>query len=73
MTDSKRKKRPRDANLLAKFVVDVATGEEDDNEPVSKAKSKAGKKGARARARTLTPQERSEIASAAANARWKKS
>lgn len=73
MTDSKRKKRPRDANQLAKFVVDVATGEEDDNEPVSKAKSKAGKKGARARARALTPQERSEIASAAANARWKKS
>jgi len=72
MTDSKRKKRPRDANQLAKFIVDVATGEEDGEEDVSKAKSKAGKMGAKARARSLTAQQRSEIASAAANARWKK-
>lgn len=73
MTDSKRKKRPRDSNQLAKFIVDVATGEEEGEEQVSKAKSKAGKKGARARARALTALERSEIASAAANARWKNS
>jgi hypothetical protein len=71
MTDRKPK-RPRDANQLAKRIVDIATGEEPEAE-VNEARSKAGKKGAKARARLLTPEERSEIASAAAAARWKKS
>lgn len=68
---TKPPKRPRDANQLAKRIVDIATGEEPE-EKINEARSKAGKKGAKARARSLTPQERSEIASAAAAARWKK-
>ncbi len=65
-------KRPRDSNQLAKRIVDIATGEEPEEE-INEARSKAGKKGAKARVRSLTPQERSEIALAAAAARWKKS
>lgn len=73
MTD--KPKRPRDANQLAKFIVDVATGTQD-SEPERSATevraSKAGKKGGPARAKSLTPEERSKIASVAAQARWKK-
>lgn len=68
----RKPKRPRDSNQLAKRIVDIATGEEPEEE-VNEARSKAGKKGAKARAKSLTPEERSEIASAAAAARWKKS
>ena len=70
----KKPKRPRDPNQLAKLIVDIATGEEEDRKP-SKDQDQiaaAKRKGAKARARSLTPQERSEIASAAAAARWKK-
>lgn len=71
----KRPKRPRDPNQLAKFIVDVATGEI--GEPVQEApKVKrarvAGEKGGPARAKALTPEQRSKIAAAAAQARWKK-
>ena len=72
MNTPKNQKRPRDANQLAKSIVDIATGEMEEAAPVSEKKSKAGKKGGKARAKVLSPQERSEIASAAANARWKK-
>lgn len=69
---SNQPKRPRDTNQLAKRVVDLATGEAE--EPTLDAKrSQAGKKGAKARSRSLTPEQRSEIARAAAQARWKKS
>lgn len=70
MTD--KPKRPRDANQLAKFIVDVATGEGDpkidDNDDLRAARAKGG----RARAKSLNPEQRSEIASVAASARWKK-
>jgi hypothetical protein len=69
MTD--RPKRPRDANQLAKFIVDAATGEKsvsDDPKP----QAAGGKIGGARRAITLTPEQRSEIARAAAAARWKK-
>ena len=68
-------KRPRDPNQLAKLMVDlVATGEASETEETTFAKraSKAGAKGGPARAKALTPTERSEIASIAAQARWKK-
>ncbi|NJM35155.1 MAG: hypothetical protein HC850_11090 [Rhodomicrobium sp.] len=68
----KQPKRPRDTNQLAKRIVDIATGEEPEEE-INKARSKAGKKGAKARTRSLTDEQRSDIASAAAQARWKKS
>tara|TARA_R110000782_G_scaffold99856_1_gene185831 strand:+ start:352 stop:603 length:252 start_codon:yes stop_codon:yes gene_type:complete len=64
-------KRPRDPNQLAKRIIELAAGEAHE-EAVDAKRSKAGKKGARARARTLTPEQRSEIASIAAEARWKK-
>ncbi|WP_137044684.1 histone H1 [Pseudolabrys sp. FHR47] len=64
-------KRPRDPNQLAKAIVGIATGEVEDRPPVA-AKVKAGKKGGKARSRVLTPQQRSEIAQAGADARWKK-
>lgn len=69
---SKKPKRPADANQLAKRIVDIATGEGSEDE-VNEARSKAGKRGAKARTRSLTPEQRSDIASAAAQARWKKS
>ncbi len=67
-------KRPRDANQLAKLMVDIATGEEQDIGSTADQQklSDAKRKGATARARSLTPEERSEIASIAAAARWKK-
>ena len=67
-------KRPRDANQLAKLVIDIATGDVEDalkKGSVIRA-SKAGVKGGPARAASLTQEQRSEIARAAAQARWKK-
>ena len=70
----KKPKRPRDPNQLAKLMVDIAAGDEQDCKPTDDEKriAAAKRKGAKARARSLTPRERSEIASAAAAARWKK-
>jgi len=74
------KKRPRDINELAKHVVDIATGEssnkkirspESDKNPFAVELGRlGGKKGGRARAERLTPEQRSEIAKKAAAARW---
>jgi hypothetical protein len=70
-------KRPRDANALAKQVVDEATGAFpplDPNagkDPAAVALGrKGGLKGGKARAAKLTPEERSEIARQAALKRW---
>ena len=70
----KKLKRPRDVNQLAKFVADLATGELEELSRSEKQlkTARAGKKGGKARARALSPQERSEIAQVAAQARWKK-
>lgn len=70
----KTPKRPRDPNQLAKMMIDLATGEADEPERTvtGKRASKAGSVGGPARAKALTPAERSEIASVAAQARWKK-
>lgn len=67
---SDKPKRPRDANRLAKFIVDVATGEEPEYEPDTSGQRKGGLKGGKARADKLSPEERSEIARKAAKARW---
>lgn len=74
MTD-KKPKRPRDPNQLAKLMVDLATGDASDplETALTKRATKAGKAGGPARAKTLTPEQRSEIARIAAAARWKKS
>jgi hypothetical protein len=52
----------------------IATGEiEDTGAPETKAAAALGKRGGKARAKSLTPEQRSEIARIAAEARWKKS
>lgn len=79
---AKRKKRPRDANKLAKSIVDIATGEVEDREPTPEEQGKdpaavslgrrGGLKGGNARAKALSAKRRSEIAKGAATTRWKK-
>ena len=77
---SSRPKRPRDVSQHAKLIVDIATGQVEDENPDEGKNPHAvalgrlgGKKGGKARAAKLTPTRRSEIASIAAAARWKKS
>lgn len=72
---TKHPKRPRDPNQLAKLIADIATGEVEEVEKTATEKraSTAGKKGGPARAKALTPSQRSQIASVAAQVRWKKS
>lgn len=67
-------KRPRDLNQWAKRMVDIATGGVEEQALTAKQTRarKGGAKGGPARAKNLSPSERSEIASIAANARWKK-
>lgn len=71
---TKTPKRPRDPNQLAKLIVDIATGEELplERSATETRASKAGSVGGPARARALTPEQRAQIASVAAHARWKK-
>jgi hypothetical protein len=72
-----RPRRPRDPNQLAKLIVDIATGEVEDptvdtgKDPKAVARGReGGLKGGKARAATLTAEERSESAKRAAKARW---
>jgi hypothetical protein len=72
----KRSSRPRDANQLAKMIVDIATGNAppeppDTRNPAAVALGKlGGAKGGKARAKALTAKQRSEIARKAAAKRW---
>ena len=79
MLERSSKKRPHDANQFASLVVDIATGDVEDGKtesddgknPHAVALGRlGGKKGGKARAAKLTPEERSEIAHLAAMARW---
>jgi hypothetical protein len=71
----KRTPRPRDPIQLGKLIVDIATGAVPDAAENAKTKRAriAGERGGAARAAALTPEQRSEIARAASEARWKKS
>jgi len=71
----KKKKRPADMNELAFDVVAELTGEtaEVEHEKAVERGREGGKKGGKARKKALTPEQRSEIARIAAEARWKKS
>lgn len=76
---TKKKKRPRDTNQLAKHIVDLATGqaeerhESPDKDPAAvELGRKGGLKGGKARAKNLSSKRRSEIARKAARARWHK-
>ncbi len=70
-------KRPRDTNQLAKFITDIASGEvelpktDDGKDPAAVALGrKGGLKGGKARAESLTSDQRSAIAKRAAGKRW---
>ena len=65
-------KRPRDANQLAKYIVDLTTGDETEPEmsPKAKAGQLGGLKGGKARAAKLSPEERSAIAKKAPDSIW---
>lgn len=69
--------RPKDTNKLAKNIVDIATGEQQDQTTSDAIKAaaaalgrKGGLKGGKARAEALSPERRAEIAKKAAAARW---
>ena len=68
-------KRPTDVVGNAVRVMQILTGEAED-EPADDGKDKAaqalGRKGGPARAKSLSPERRSEIAKAAAAKRWGK-
>jgi hypothetical protein len=72
------RKRPRDLNALAASIVGDATDETPAPEPADDGKDpaavalgrKGGLKGGKARAEKLTPEERSQIARKASQARW---
>ena len=69
----KGEKRPADVIGNAVKVMRIATGDEFETFGATPKRAKGGLKGGKARAKALTPQQKSEIAIAAANARWKKS
>jgi hypothetical protein len=71
-------KRPSDPNQLAKSIIDMATGQQPspiDNRGPAAAVAlgrKGGLKGGAARSASMTPDQRSEAAKNASDARWKK-
>jgi hypothetical protein len=73
----KRPKRPRDPNQLGKLIVDLSVGEVEESPPAQESAAiefarRGGLKGGPARAATLTPMQRSELAAKAARSRWQK-
>lgn len=69
----------KDFNQLAKFITDVATGEIKKPDPTEGKDPNAvtlgrlgGKKGGKARAEKLSPEERKKIAIKGAKKRWEK-
>jgi hypothetical protein len=70
------RKRPRDPNQLAKLIVDIATGQIEDRPPTPEEQGKdpaaaaLGRKGGKARAKSMTAKRRKEIAKLAATRRW---
>jgi len=71
----KRPKRPRDPNQLGKLIVDLSVGEMKEtlptpDSPATEFARSGGLKGGKARAASLTPARRREIAQMAAKRRW---
>lgn len=69
-------KRPKDPNQLAKFVIDAAAGDKPETMVKESAMVELGRRGGVvggvARAASLAPEQRSDIARAAARRRWGK-
>ena len=63
-------KRPADVIGNAVKVMRIATGEDEDERPVTSAAAQLGKLGGAARAKAMTPERRAEIARKAAAKRW---
>jgi len=72
----KGEKRPADVIGAAIMIAKIATGEIEETAPPDDGKDPAakalGKKGGAARAKSLTPERKAEIAKKAAEKRWKK-
>ncbi len=77
MSLKSKAKRPSDVVSNAVHIMKVLTGEADDSAPVDDGKDPAAKalgaKGGAARAKSMTPERRAEIARAAAAKRWGRS
>lgn len=74
-TGPKGQKRPADVVANAVLVAKIATGEKTETLPdegKDKAAQALGKKGGKARAAKMTPEQRLEIARKAAEKRWRK-
>ena len=73
-TGPKGQKRPADVIGNAVRVARIATGEDEDaaveKPPKDEAAASLGRRGGAARAKKLTPEQRSEIARKAAAKRW---
>ena len=74
---SKRPKRPKDFSQAGKLVVDIATGPVKEempavDSPATEFARQGGLKGGIARAASLSPEQRKEIAKKAAARRWSK-
>jgi hypothetical protein len=71
---AKQSKKPADLNRLAAAIVDEATDDTPQKPESQQARAgrAGGVKGGKARADQLSPERRSEIAHAAAQARWKR-
>lgn len=69
---AKQSKKPADLNRLAAAIVDHATTEEKPTPESQQVRAgrAGGRKGGKARAERMTPQERSDAARRAAKARW---
>jgi hypothetical protein len=74
----KHPKRPRDPNQLARLIVDIASGEAEENDPNAGKDPAAvalgrrgGLKGGHARAKKLSAKQLSSIGKKGAAARWK--
>jgi hypothetical protein len=72
-------RRPRDPNQMGKLIVDILAGDVQDTitegkrDPAKRKGRAGGLKGGAARAKSLSPADRADIARTAAEARWKKS
>ncbi len=64
-------KRPADTIGMSTMVARIATREEEDTSYTSQNRRKSGIAGAKARMKNTSAEERSEIATKAAEARWK--
>ena len=63
-------KRPADVIGNAVMIAKIATGEIEETGYKRPAKAKSGRAGAKARAESMTAEERSDVAKKAAAARW---